>query len=119
MPKYYYNDPLKAVWMAREFQMKFKTSKDQNMYFDGGSDLRTEKDCGIYSGEKYYIHPDCHKMLKPQIGDLLKDEDGKFHLMEGWHGECFIFVITSRNNSENYKIIQRNGKAFFTPEIEE
>lgn len=113
--KYFYTDPLKAVYMAREFNV--------------GTYLAGQEDCLLPCGQletlalivlekydhlpkwKYFIHPDCHEMLKPQVGDLLKTVYA--HHDEYWMYREERQLLTRYNKAE---IIQRNGKVFFSPE---
>ncbi len=143
--KYYYTDPLKAAWMAKHFNFKFfeiysphpDISEDQKIH----QDFNNEFFPLIIAS---YIHPDCHEMLKPQIGDLIKP-------IGGYNTETFLYVdkfvdcefecnslggkvpsssysgtdyldsnheLPENERVSGFEIIQRNGKAFFMPEME-
>lgn len=136
--RYFYTDISEATIMFTKHRFKFKTALGQNMYWTGG-EFRTEKDCGVYGGEKYYIHPLCHKLLSPQEGDLVrlffytKESDnnanaamtavvwGNGVIARTWFrdGRDGSINYQEHNISDHtYEIIQRNGKAFFTPESE-
>ena len=97
---------------------------------------------------KYYIHPDCHEMLKPQEGDYLildksKLEPGYFQYFYPTTDRVSIgesgyfrgkFYVSGRgddcmnqasNGDMDYdvpvnavKVLQRNGKPFFMPEVD-
>lgn len=84
-------------------------------------------DCGFNISsrdEKIYIRSDCHEMLKPQVGDL-----GMYEQLGEYSPVQFINSYTDKGNywadSEciemegDCKIIQRNGKTFFMPEVED
>lgn len=146
--KYYYTDPLKAAWMWQEYSFKFmrknpfvasEAQKEALMMigrewtqyvdcennFDGffvadshcGDDIEAAED-------EYYIHPDCHEMLKPQIGDLMNINDDFRYLSTDHKGEKCIYEAYDYTDLKDvteintYPIIQRNGKAFFMPEVE-
>lgn len=140
MPKYYYTDPLKVAWMSKEFKINFQiphSYKEEDygmlnvmaLQVDASDDgtahyieaERDNSDSFVFEGQheedrysgNYYIHPDCHEMLVPQIGDLLKTAYAH-------HDEYFLYR-TEEDLKKRYgkgDIIQRNGKAFFMPEIE-
>lgn len=111
--------------MATKHQFKFKTAKGQNMYWDGSS-FRTKKDCGFYGGEKHYIHPDYHEMLTPRVGDIIESITGiagRVAEIDYTSGRPAYAIKDHLGNVvtivPNVKqIIQRDGKAFFTPEEE-
>lgn len=108
----YYEDPLAAAWMAKHFGMKFKSARGQNMYFDGGSDFRTEKDCGFYAGEYYHIHPSSLHILEPMAGDVGTVYNG--------HAANFRDGYWEHNDGQREpasegKIIQRQGIPFHWP----
>jgi len=91
---------------------------------------------------RYYIHTSCVEILKPQVGDLItsnhkfeldKNDDefpGSFVIAksdEMFPLTCLSqFILTEENydnawsdyHFEGQEIIQRNGKAFFMPEVE-
>lgn len=70
--KYYYDCPIEAAYMAKNFGMQFRSTRNQVLYFDGGSDFRSEKDCGIYGGEYYFLAPESLALLEPREGDIVK-----------------------------------------------
>lgn len=115
--------------MAKHHGMKFLSSRGSEMYYDGGSDFRITKECGVYGGEYYYIHPDSVALLTAIEGDLVSFEwtslmyktpawvtsvlDDGILTVCGPEGPDGIYIC----NGE-YKIIQRNGLPFFQPESE-
>ena len=110
--KHYYDCPIKAAYQAKYFGMNFKSPRGQNLHFDGGRDFCTEKDCGIYSGERHYIHPDSLEVLEPMMDDVIEDGDGDYQEINYDH-ELFIIRHGFR------KIIQRDSLPFLWPETEE
>ena len=136
MPKYYYTDPLKAAYMAREFGIKIYQPEDAE-YQEAKlslSELLNEaanQESGfvpVYA-PPYCVHPDCLEMLKPQVGDLIEYSPHKTEYIAGHdriHHEASMDGFISLVDFNNYwgdeqlaPIIQRNGNAFFTPEISE
>ncbi len=71
----------------------------------------------------FEVHPDCCEMLKPQVGDIILPHKGGVMRVDEIGGDKFY---QHRNglpshflSAEHFKeIIQRNGKAFFMPELE-
>lgn len=122
--QYFYTDPLKAAWMAREFDFIFQ-------YSSYSAQNREFLMCGVkveipWDG-KIYIDPDCHALLEPQVGDDLQLPDYDQVLRVASEGEDInVFYRTKLSllaaEISHYgepKIIQRGGIAFFTPESEE
>lgn len=104
--KLYYDCPIKAVYMAKYFAVHFKSERGQSLYFDGGSDFRTEKDCGIYMGEKFYINPNSLHIFEVQENDMIETQGILLHLHNlQWKGK-------------DCKIIQRNNLPFIMPKEE-
>ena len=129
--KHFYNETLAASWMAQNHKMKFVSARGQKLYFDGGTDFRTEKDSGLYACEKYFVSPDSIHLLIPQRGDLV--------LASYYHKTNYVYRLVTNvfkdgfevggfsrygygeaiDGREIHKIIQRNKVAFIIPECEE
>lgn len=117
--KYFYTDPLKAAWMTKHFGIKCKHPSGGICTLNFFGYEFTSEDI-----IKYYIHPDCHAMLEPQVGDMIShigmrgwridsmDDTNFYHLPMGTE----LPSLTLKADKPN--IIQRNGKAWFTPEEE-
>lgn len=123
MKKYFYTDPLKAAWMTREFEIKIElngNSFSDNFNFASIS-LETAKTFNI----RYYIHTDFHEMFNPKENDLIISGGMIIQSKECLDYTnlpivCPLVHIKGYNSfDESLKIIQRNGKAFFMPEVEE
>lgn len=120
--KYFYTDALKAAWMTREFGIKIDGSDVVSIYKDTPIDeypyevLCSNAAIKTIPEIKYYIHPDCHEMLKPQVGDVLQNKGIIYK-------DIKYDVVTNLNAQwiqvKPIIIIQRNGNAFFMPECEE
>lgn len=137
--RYFYTDPLEAAYMAKHYGMRFNRPTNMN---DSGfytEDFSDWYGCGLtevmYGGGfgKFYIHPDSLAILEPQVGDLFVGHNGLFRVDEthypkeggGWEpGPCWKLVDGYHRYfpdafGDERKIIQRQGKAFFWPEVGE
>lgn len=96
MKKHYYTDGLKAAWMCKHFKMNFTCNHPSllNKFYSPVTltAYGTKKPSKSEVIQKFYIAADCYGMLEQQEGDLINRMTGE--------------------------IIQRNGKAFFMPEVE-
>lgn len=106
--RYFYTDALKAAWMLREFKIGYEGFLDKNSRWCQISDFTKDG--------KWYIHPDCYEILKPQAGDV------------GVSGSKALCTYSSATKKwvdmgcftyRKVRIIERNGLAFFTPEQEQ
>ena len=119
--KHRYTDALAAAWMAKHQGMVFKSGHGSVLYYDGGSDFRVKNTSGVYAGEYYYIHRDSLNLLEPKAGDLV-EFDGIIHGLvldvnnDETAVQCDDIVYTPATSK--CTIIQRNGKAFMSPESE-
>lgn len=114
--KYYYDCPLKAGYMTQYFDMKFRNWRWDNVEFNFHPVNEYDDEC-----EFLYIHPDSLILLEPQDGDTVQS-NGKSDYT-GEYADYTKDIYTAGDRSiftwdENSKIIQRNGKPFFWPEIE-
>ncbi len=91
--RYYYTDPLKASFMAREFGVDFECGVWRN--FDD------------WPKGKIYVHPDSLHIFEHQ------EFDGT--ATDSWIG---VYRKNSRFIGGESPIIYRNNKHFFMPEVE-
>lgn len=148
--KLFYSDPLKAAYMALNYEIKFighyagwrpclDTTEDGRYRVSYNPEwwknniqkllnIGTKKDV---EGNplRFYIHPDSYAIFKPKVGDYVTKQIEKYHFPT-WisaiapDGTFYSAGFDSMRQYEgniadkNLKIIQRNGKAFFMPEIE-
>lgn len=113
--------------MNKYHNVKFLSDLGATLYLQDDNTFSTFKEYGVYAGEAYYIHPDCHEILKPQIGDIIQwtiyKNTGRI-AEQTFTREATKDIIKSIWHKENEsmvsdkQIIQRNGKAFFMPEVE-
>lgn len=85
--KYYYTDPIKAAWMTQNFNIGYiNINTWDDSYSIGAYDFISNViipessmgfACAPFEGtltdKKFYIHPDCYEMFKPQVGDFIKE----------------------------------------------
>jgi len=118
----YYDDPLQAAWMAREFGVAMNPEGD-------GMDEYAGK---VYSHEivdlaqkgrfdvKYYIHPDSYHIFEPQDWDLGRYV-GTYPF--AWFKENGWFTQNEKceppDAGDVIEITRRDNKAFFMPLEEE
>ncbi len=115
--KYYYTDALKATWMILRQDMIMEEELNLKGFGKEGSYY---EDSLFEQVKKHYIHPDCHEMLKPQVGDVIITDymPNMFLKITRITNDDVIKCGNSIFNFEDInEIIQRNGKAFFMPEI--
>lgn len=127
MSKLYYTDALQAAYMAREFEVRvsilnpyyeedngqdpFKWSNNWLLIIEAGQD-------GFEKGEGE-IHPDDYHIFEVQERDVMctvrPDSTSVEVVMSDIRAEEFILLV----KTQGAKIIQRQGKQFFTPEKED
>ncbi len=93
--RYYYTDPLKVAWMKQEFSCDF--------------------DCITFN--KFYIHPDSLHLFKPLVGDVVVEPEKTIaatYAPKAYHWQSF----NDWESRQPATIIQRDGKAFFWPEVD-
>ena len=97
--KLYYTCEYEANYMAKHHNVNWKQSSDTNF--------------------KYEVLPDSHHIFEPQMDDVISFFGGmdKNNLKEE-AGFLEKYFTNTEGLSGVVKIIQRNGKAFFMPEVE-
>ena len=142
MSKLYYDDALAAAYMAREFGIKSQYYDQEAQEFKDER-IRTIYESIPYNNQKFYIHPDSYSVFEPIVGDLItsrhkyeldkRNNEFPCDFLVEKTDELFPitslsqFILTKDNIEdafeyygwEGQKIIQRNGKLFFTPLREE
>lgn len=136
--KLYYDDPLAAAYMAREFGVEFlqdelvdEVSCASPKLFTSAShfDDKFHFHINDKKGRKYYIHPDSYHIFEPQGNDVGFDTcDNETYLCNvgiemNWPGyENAVLTCNDGGDfwkiHDNFKIIQRNNKPFFMPKEE-
>lgn len=129
MTKLYYTDPLKAAWMSREFGVDLRTNG-----------CRTALPLWIFGrwienkwDKVAEIHPDSLSIFKPMEGDVYEvdvTEDVPVYHERARFGDAPMYyksrsspyhqfqIYKNNPNGVFKRIVERNGKAFFMPEVE-
>ena len=128
--KYYYECPIQALYMMKEFGVNLKCENESSSYYysfgkamldhirrEVLKDTTWEKNLG-----KIYVAPESEHIFEPKEGDLgqMKAEGARFFVKyneslkewKEWH--CGGYY-SDKNGSE---IIYRDGKQFFNPKEE-
>jgi len=126
----YYDDPLIAAYMCREFGVKFEYDIDVSRLLHNAqvSQIGTPV-------PRSHIHPDSLDIFKPKDGDLFVTEeptkrnftqgipdiirfDKSYHTVK-YDDEDNMGVVTGGGTwLDVLRIIERDGKQFFTPKEE-
>ena len=127
--KYYYNCPIKALYMMREFGVNFSEAHGTN-HADKFFQINESELCDFATGviedfrgiEQIYVASESEHIFEPKEGDLgqMKAEKARFFVKyneslkewKEWH--CGGYY-SDKNGSD---IIYRNGKNFFNPKEE-
>lgn len=140
--KLYYDCPVKALYMMKEFGVKCFTSCNKNIhkaddilynYFD---ELHhDEKEVyHVQNNIKIYIHPDSLDIFEPRDGDFIMNDiptkrnytqgipdiivfDNKYHTYKVEGNDPYV-VTGGGTWLELLQILTRSNKQFFMPEIE-
>ena len=127
--KYYYDCPIKALYMHIEFGVKFSEAHGANhadKFFQINEtqlcDFATKAIEDFRGIEQIYVAPESEHIFEPKEGDLgqMKAEKARFFVKynesskewKEWH--CGGYY-SDKNGSD---IIYRNGKNFFNPKEE-
>ena len=117
MTKLYYDDPLIAAYMGREFGVEFE-NEDETATFvmEGGAEYATLsqiQQCVLH--HKYYIHPDSYHIFEPR-GDDIGIADGilchYYKSYKEWIGTDDLETAFC-----TAEIIMRDGKHFMMPSV--
>ena len=106
--RYYYTDTDAAKWMHSHHGVKLTANNGMDIFYMRGEWWFTDNSDGLaslmgddyyqaYPNNGYYIHPDSEHILEPQVGD----------------------INVGSTKSDRIRVIQRNGKAFMWPEVED
>jgi len=111
MSKLYYDCPIKAAYMAKEFGAK-TVCPDGLDEPDTMTALINDMADPEIAPDKYYIHPDSLYIFEPKVGDVIitKQEDHTY-IAHGIENRTDLYSGCSN-------IIRRNGNAFIMPETE-
>lgn len=134
MTRLYYDDPLAAAYMAREFGVRLGYPQDNKDYpFVEICDTRYEYLMLSDAKGKYYIHPDSLAVFEPKEGDLVwnqyRGEVGYIQQINMYpENPCVALSDNLEPRKDDHKIwsygsihriIQRDNKQFFMAKREE
>ncbi|WP_020471507.1 hypothetical protein [Zavarzinella formosa] len=113
--RYFYTDPLAAAWMSKHFGMRF-------VYPNGHSaDLNHDMSCNWQLNyTRWYICDDSLHLLKRQVSDLVRLQwlDDSISVREWEEIDSCTEEGLDRDVRVRPIVIQRNGMAFHSPEVE-
>jgi len=104
--------------MIRNFNIKVQQTYDGAESFEYVGDGDIAGELFERNPQENYIHPDSYEILQPREGDLIRKEFNDNQVAQ------FMFINSPQQlrallkTEIPFKIIQRNGKAFFVPECE-
>jgi len=99
MNKLYYDNPIKAAYMAREFSVRFVDTNGIEVFLTPFIDIEDIR--------PKFIHPDSLDIFEPKEGDLLTGKNGKA-----------VMFFDDRHESNDRQIILCDNKHFFMPKEE-
>ena len=127
--KYYYDCPIKALYMMREFGVNFSEAHGTN-HADKFFQINESELCDFATGviedfrgiEQIYVKPESEYIFEPKDGDVgqmkavgarffVKYNESSKQWKESHYGGCY----SKKNGSD---IIMRDGKHFFNPKEE-
>jgi hypothetical protein len=131
----YYNDPLHAAIMARDFGVDYYdpgTGKQWLWDEDGQyyyiKTTPEKRNCMMLKSDKLHIHPDSYDIFQPKDEDLIHIVKGfvSYHkivdsvvknknIVTGIWSEGTHFDISEKKPLHDWEIIQRDNKAFYNP----
>jgi hypothetical protein len=117
--RYFYDCPIKALYMIKNFAVICELNEQ---YLKEKTDGHFMPLSDILSLKKIYVAPESESIFDPKEGDTAIAENKRYGKMAArvrkdrdisfsFPGEEFF--------SENFEIIMRDSKHFFSPEIEE
>lgn len=129
--RHFYTDPLAAAWMAKHFGMLFghDTAKYGIVWFDNADDclMEASRDAMEKYSFKWFVSPDSLHLLEPKAGDYCVIDNERIERCQaiaseqeigGLKRSVILLDGSYRLRHEVKRIIQRDGKPFFWPEVE-
>ena len=113
----YYDDARLALLMLDWYGVKYEDGVDSDY-------LRADIELNVQC-EVYFIHEDSQPIFEPMVGDLIFDEvvsrcnyEQYYTLAEHTKDSFGEPIVNSLQSMGCFKVIQRDGKQFFTPQEE-
>ena len=116
--KLYYNCPIEAAYMAKNFGARFK---DEEFLYYAHSLIGDYFDFNYFNQNhpyKNYIHPNSLSIFEPQVGDTLKGSPFGVVSVNGTRQMSAEAQLAINEAVGNTIIIQRNNKPFIMPQEE-
>ena len=126
--KYYYDCPIQALYMMREFRVKFSQAHGSN-HADKYYQIDETELCNFATGaiedfrgiEQIYVAPESEHIFEPKEGDLGIERN--LHTLEPcFFGGTYWFYdndyLEIKPRPQKVDIIYRNNKHFFNPKEE-
>lgn len=126
----YFNDPIKALYMMKEFDVKFETRitglKGEKRYFRGSCKEDLISCLDIEFDKYFYVAKESESIFKPKKGDVVSTIGGHYHdsytrypvseELKGYY--TGIYEDGTPSSYQGAIIVMRDSKHFFQPEID-
>lgn len=128
--RYYYDCPIKAAYMHKNFGVNFCDKTGLTVSANPSLWYMAERH---YMAQSLYIHPDSMGIFEPQVGDLVKATYNKectfvhrivsgveidHYLVGGFPDHYGYPDYIGDGERKIFKIIQRKGIPFLWPDVE-
>ena len=116
--RYYYDCAIEVAYMAKHFGMKFCSSEDVHDENDDPLDFIDDVFGEVFDYRKY-IAPESLSLLEPKVEDWVITEWGSEdpRVIIPDHKDHWVF--DEEFTPRFFKLIQRDGKPFIWPKVEE
>ncbi len=138
--KYYYTDPIKAAWMAKEFGlilMQYPTADQEGTWsnypwnwMESALENDPEESLMVADALKFlemtaesriYVAPECHNIMPITTGDIIKNYWNQYVQVSKVCGDDVHWNTDEGKDwigANQCQIISRDNKLWFCPEIE-
>lgn len=129
--RYYYDCPLKAAYMAKNFDFIYHVGNNVYCDWDEMRWANWQKDTRDGSDQYYYLIWKCLDLLSPQLEDIIREEHGgvcttnyagvsikpHFWKVNDEH-DLFTLKLLNQECGIIKNIVERNNKHFLMPKVE-
>lgn len=131
MKKLYYDCPIEAAYMAKNFGVRLQRVNptqlvEEDLYKEYNHPAHMANlrlfDCMEKAWQKIYVHPDSLSIFEPSIKDIGIDEANELMEYSNFAGTFWFSIDQQQGGSAAkglVKIIKRGNKLFISPKIEE
>lgn len=116
----YFTDPVQAIYMMKEFGVKFETDGFDFRLFDAGTDSSVESLLHAFNNEypkKIYVARESEHIFEPQKGDVGLNLSGNA-IGIAIDDEDYELRCGAQEPARFYEVIMRDNKHFFNAENE-